>query len=69
VEFYGGIGLIDDSDPLNQQQHYIFPVIRGQLPRGIEYNFGVGIGLTRGSDQLIPKLNIELERFVGSLLE
>jgi len=69
LEFYGGIGLIDDSDPLHQQPHYIFPVIRGDLPGGIEYNFGVGIGLTRGSDQLIPKLNIELERFVGSLFE
>lgn len=69
LEFYGGAGLIDDSDPLDQQQHYIFPVIRGQLPHGIEYNFGVGIGLTRGSDQLIPKLNVELERFVGSFLE
>jgi hypothetical protein len=68
LEFYGGIGLIDDSDPLNQQQHYIFPVVRGELPGGIEYNFGIGIGLTRGSDQIIPKLNIELERFVGSLL-
>lgn len=69
LEFYGGIGLIDDSDPLTQQQHYLFPVIRGELPAGIEYNFGVGIGLTRGSDQLIPKLNIELERFIGSLFE
>ncbi len=68
LEFYGGIGLIDDSDPLNQQQHYIFPVVRGELPGGVEYNFGVGIGLTKGSDQIIPKLNIELERFVGSLL-
>jgi hypothetical protein len=68
LEFYGGIGLIDDSDPLNQQQHYIFPVVRGELPAGIEYNIGVGIGLTKGSDQIIPKLNIELERFVGALL-
>jgi|SRR5579875_204094 hypothetical protein len=69
LEFYGGIGLIDDSDPLHQQKHYIFPVIRGELPGMIEYNFGLGIGLTRGSDQLIPKLNIELERFVGSLFK
>ena len=68
LEFYGGIGKIDDSDPLNEQQHYIFPVVRGELPGGVEYNFGVGIGLSKGSDQIIPKLNIELERFVGALL-
>ena len=30
VEFYGGIGLIDDNDPLHDQQHYIFPVLRGE---------------------------------------
>lgn len=69
LEFYGGIGLIDDSDPLAQQRHYIFPVIRGELPRGIEYNLGLGIGLTNGADQLVPKLNLEIERFLGSLIE
>jgi len=26
VEFYGGVGLINDNDPLSEQQHYIFPV-------------------------------------------
>jgi hypothetical protein len=68
LEFYGGIGLIDDTDPLHEQQHYIFPVIRGEFPGGIEYSLGPGIGLTRGSDQVIMKLNLELERFIGSLL-
>jgi hypothetical protein len=67
LEFYGGVGLMDDSDPIHEQQHYIFPVFRGLLPYGLEYNFGAGFGLTRGSDQVITKLNIELERFVGSL--
>lgn len=66
-EFYGGVGLIDDNDPLREQQHYIFPVIRGTLPRGIEYNAGPGIGLTSGSDRVIVKFNLELERFIGSL--
>jgi hypothetical protein len=67
VEFYGGVGLIDDNDPLSKQQHYIFPVAWGELPRGIEYNVGPGIGLTGGSDQVIIKFNLELERFVGAI--
>lgn len=67
VEFYGGIGRIDDSDPLSGQQHYIFPVIWGELPHGIEYNFGPGFGLTGGSDHVIVKFNLELERFVGAI--
>jgi hypothetical protein len=67
VEFYGGIGLIDDNDPLSEQQHYIFPVVWGELPHGIEYNVGPGFGLTGGSDHVIVKFNLELERFVGAI--
>jgi hypothetical protein len=68
LEFYGGIGLIDDSDPLSEQQHYLFPVLRGRLFGGLGYNLGSGIGLTRGSDQVLVKLNLEFEHFVGALL-
>jgi hypothetical protein len=67
VEFYGGIGLVDDIDPTKEQQHYVFPVVHGELPGGIEYSLGPGFGLTPGSDRVIAKVNIELERFIGSL--
>ena len=67
VEFYGGIGLIDDNAPLRDQQHYIFPVLWGELPHGVEYNLGPGFGLTAGSDRVIMKFNLELERFVGAI--
>jgi hypothetical protein len=67
VEFYGGIGLIDDNDQLSDQQHYIFPVAWGELPRGIEYSIGPGFGLTRNSDHVLLKFNLELERFVGAI--
>jgi hypothetical protein len=67
LEFYGGTGLVNHADPLSEQQHYVFPVVWGELPHGLEYNFGVGFGLTRGSDHLIVKFNLELERFVGAV--
>ncbi len=67
LEFFGGIGNINDTDPRAEQQHYIFPVIRGDLPHGIEYNIGAGFGLTHGSDPVIIKFNLELEKFVGAL--
>jgi hypothetical protein len=69
LEFYGGIGLVDDSDPLDRQQHYVFPVIRGEFRSGVGYSLGPGIGLTRGSDRVITKFNLEIERFVGALFE
>jgi hypothetical protein len=68
VEFYGGIGFIDNSEPLKQQQHYIFPLLRGELPKGVEYSVGPGFGLTAGSDRVLVKFNFGLERFVGELL-
>lgn len=67
LELYGGTGLIDSPDPIREQQHYIVPVIWGELPFGIEYSFGPGFGLTRGSDRVLIKLNVSLERFVGDL--
>ena len=69
IEFYGGAGLINDLEPVREQQHYVFPVIRGSFVNGVEYSFGPGIGLTSGSDRVITKFNIELERYVGSLFE
>jgi hypothetical protein len=67
IELYGGIGNIRDPDPTREQQHYIFPVIKGELSHGIEYNTGVGFGMTRGSDKVIVKFNLELEKFVGAI--
>jgi hypothetical protein len=42
-------------------------MLNGAFPCGIEYSIGPGIGLTRGSDRVITKFNLELERFIGSL--
>jgi hypothetical protein len=52
---------------LSEQEHYIFPVVWGELPHGVEYNVGPGFGLTGGSDRVIVKFNLELERFVGAI--
>jgi hypothetical protein len=38
-----GIGFIDDREPLRQQQHYFFPLLHGELPKGIGYNMGSGV--------------------------
>ena len=67
LEFYGGVGNINNPDPRKEQQHYIFPVVQGDLPHQLEYNFGVGVGLTPGSDHVIVKFNLELEQFIGAI--
>jgi hypothetical protein len=67
LEFYGGVGFINNTEPIKEQQHYIFPVIKGELPIGLEYNFGVGVGLTSGSDHVVVKFNLALEKYIGAI--
>jgi hypothetical protein len=66
IEFYGAIGMMKKPDPSKEQQHYIFAVARGEW-RGIEYSVGPGFGLTRGSDRVIVKFNLGLEKYIGAL--
>jgi hypothetical protein len=49
VEYYAGLGRVDDLQPLARQEHFVYLV--GDLLDGpIELNLGVGHGLTEASD-------------------
>lgn len=56
VEYYSSLGSIGDFSPWEEQQHQIFPVIDLNLSPDFEFNFGVGFGLTKGTDDLLVKL-------------
>ena len=56
VEYYGALGSITGFDPLRDQQQAIFPAIDLNLSPNWEFNFGVGIGLTGGTDHLLVKM-------------
>jgi hypothetical protein len=56
VEYYGDLGEIGRFSNVNEQQHQIFPAIDLNFSPDWEFNFGVGFGLTRGTDDLIIKL-------------
>jgi hypothetical protein len=58
-----------DYEDLSAQQHYVFPVMWGELPLGIEYSIGPGFGLTRASDHVIMKFNLSVERFIGAIFK
>ena len=57
-EYYGALGPITGFDPLQQQQQQIFAVTDLSLSPKWEFNFGVGVGLTGGSDHLLVKMII-----------
>jgi hypothetical protein len=55
VEYYGDLGSAVDLEPTGQQQHLIIPALDLDYGPKWEFNFGVGVGLTRATDHLIVK--------------
>ena len=55
-EYYGSLGPVTGFDPLRDQQQQLFPTIDLNLSPKWEFNFGVGVGLTQGTDHLIVKM-------------
>lgn len=56
VEYYGDLGSIGRLANSDEQQHQLFPVIDLNFSADWEFNFGVGFGLTRSTDDLIVKM-------------
>jgi hypothetical protein len=58
LEYYGSLGPVGNFDPLYQQEQQIVPAIDLNVSPKWEFNFGVGVGVTRGTDHLIVKMII-----------
>ena len=54
-EYYGSLGPVGNFDPIGQQQQQILPAIDLNLSPKWEVNFGVGVGVTAGTDHIIVK--------------
>jgi hypothetical protein len=57
-EYYGALGPVTGFDPLAEQQQQILPAIDLNLGPSWEFNFGVGVGVTHGTDHLLIKMII-----------
>ena len=68
LEYYGTLGPVSGFDRARDQQHQIFPVVDLDLGPRWEFNAGVGVGLTPGTDRLILKLILGY-RFGGEVQE
>lgn len=58
LEYYGGLGPVTGFDPVHDQQQQIIPAIDLNLSPEWEFNFGVGVGMTAGTDHLLVKMII-----------
>jgi hypothetical protein len=55
VEYYADFGPLGNFSPADQQQHTIFGVIDFKMFT-LDVEFGMGVGLTGGSDALVSKM-------------
>ena len=58
LEYYGSLGPITGFDPLKDQQQQILPALDLNFGEQWEFNIGVGVGVTRGTDHLLVKMII-----------
>lgn len=58
LEYYSWVGSLTGFDLLHDQQQVIMPAVDLNLGPNWEFNFGVGIGVTAGSDHLLVKMII-----------
>jgi hypothetical protein len=56
LEYYGSLGPVTNFDPIRDQQQQILPAIDLNLSPKWEFNFGVGVGVTQGTDHLLIKM-------------
>jgi hypothetical protein len=57
-EYYGAVGPVTGFLPVTQQEQQIYAVTDLNLSPKWEFNFGVGFGLTGGTDHLLVKMII-----------
>jgi hypothetical protein len=56
LEYYGALGPVTCFDPLRDQMQQIMPTIDLNLSPKWEFNFAVGVGVTRSTDHLLVKM-------------
>jgi hypothetical protein len=56
VEYYSSLGTATHFERWNGQEHQIMPVVDLNLSEDWEFNLGVGLGLSRSTENMIVKL-------------
>lgn len=56
VETYSDFGRFKGFPPVKEQAHQLYGVVNHVAGNGLEWEFGVGVGLTDASDRLTLKM-------------
>ena len=55
IEYYGALGPVTGFDPIGEEQQQIVPSVDLNLSKNWEFNAGLGVGVTHGTDHMIAK--------------
>lgn len=61
IEWQAGYGTLGDHNDLSQQEHYLGPVIYGQLLPGLKYEVGYFAGISSAAANTAMRLRLEYE--------
>lgn len=56
LDYYSSVGPVGNFDPLYEQEQQIVPAVDLNVSPKWEFNFGVGVGVTHGTDHLLVKM-------------
>lgn len=57
-EYYGAVGPVTGFYAVRQQEQQLYPALDLNLSPNWEFNLGVGVGMTQGTDHLLVKMII-----------
>jgi hypothetical protein len=55
LEYYGALGPLQQFDPIGEQEQQIVPAMDLNFSKNWEFNAGMGVGVTHGTDHLVLK--------------
>jgi len=58
LQTFGGLGAVNAIGPVQQQTHYLVPVVHVAMARAIKATFGIVFGMTQASDVVLLKTNL-----------
>ena len=61
VEYFGALGSVSGALPTEKEVHQIYPGFDWKVARRLQWNFGVGVGMTPAGNRLVYKTILQFK--------
>jgi hypothetical protein len=63
IEMQNGYGMLGDHNNFNEQEHYIGPIVYGQILPGLKYEAGYFAGISDAASSSAARFKLEYEMY------